>query len=431
MAESINRSRRQWLSQIGKTGAAAAVMLSVPAYARAAAGKVVVIGGGYGGATAARYIKRRNPAIAVTLIEPAQTFYTCPFSNLFLGGLRTFEQQGHRFDGLRAVGVTVVHQRASAVDAASKAVRLADGAILPYDKLLLSPGVDFKWNALDGYDEPASLRAPHAWKAGEQTDLLKKQLEAMPDGGTFCMVIPDNPFRCPPGPYERASMVAHYLKHHKPKSKIILLDAKDAFSKQALFEDGWKQVYGDLIERIPLSQDGKVVRIDAPSLAAETEFGEVHRADVLNVIPPQKAGAIAEQAGVADASGWVPITPQTFESTLVPDIHVVGDATIASPMPKSGFSANAQAKVAAAAIVNALANKQPAQASFSNTCYSLIAPDYGISVAHVYGVKGQTLVELSGGVSPREADAAFRKREAQYGEAWYNAMAHDIWRAAV
>ncbi len=427
MSTSINFSRRQWLARVGKASAAGAALLMAPAFAKGAAGKVVVIGGGFGGATAAKYIKRRNPAIDVTLVEPVKTYYTCPFTNLYFGGLRTFEQQGHGFDELRSLGVKVVHELASGIDASAKTVTLADGPPLPYDKLLLSPGIDFRWNAIEGYDEAASLRAPHAWKAGEQTRLLKKQLEAMPDGGTFLMVAPANPFRCPPGPYERVSMVAHYLKHNKPKSKILILDAKDAFSKQGLFQAGWKRFYGDLIEWVPLAKDGKVVRVDAGTLSVESEFGELHKADVLNVIPPQKAGAIAYSAGVTNESGWVPVKHQTFESELVPDIYVVGDATVAAPMPKSGFSANAQAKVAAAAIVNALAGRPAADASFANTCYSLIAPDYGISVAHTYLLKDGKIAEASGGVSPADASDSFRKLEAEYGESWYKAIAQDTW----
>lgn len=429
MKHVIDASRRRWLGQVGQLTAAGTLLLTVPAYAHSnnAAANVVVIGGGFGGATAARYIKQNNPALNVTLVEPSETFYTCPFSNLYLAGLRTFEQQGHGFDDLRALGINVIHDYATAVDASTKQVTLSQERKLPYDKLLLSPGVDFRWNALEGYDEAASLLAPHAWKGGAQTKLLKQQLEAMPDGGTFIMVAPENPFRCPPGPYERASMVAHYFKNHKPNSKILILDAKDAFSKQALFQEGWQQQYGDMIEWVPLSQDGKVARVDAAQLSVETEFGETHKADVLNVIPPQKAGEIAHQAGVADASGWVPINPQTFESLLVPDIYVVGDATIASPMPKSGFSANAQAKVAANAIVNALAGKASAEPFFANTCYSLIAPEHGISVAHLYRMDNDKLVEASGGVSPLGAKADFRKREAQYGADWYEAISQDIW----
>jgi sulfide dehydrogenase [flavocytochrome c] flavoprotein subunit len=422
-------SRRRWLATAGQAALAAGWSVSAPTFSQQSAGRVVVVGGGFGGATAAKYIKQRNPRIDVTLIEPAQKFYTCPFTNLYLGGLRTFEAQGHGFDELRSMGVRVVHDVAQSADGAAKTLKLAGGQTLAYDKLVLSPGIDFLWNKLEGYDEAASLLAPHAWKAGVQTTLLKKQLDAMPDGGTFVMVAPANPYRCPPGPYERISMVAHYFKTQKPKSKILVLDAKDTFSKQGLFLDGWKRFYGDMVEWVPAGKDGNVIRVDAKNLSVETDFGKIHKAAVLNVIPPQKAGAIAERAGVANKSGWVPVKPDTFESTQVKDVYVVGDATIAAPMPKSGFCANAQGKVAAAAIVNALAGQPAAAASWSNTCYSLVAPDYGISVAGVYQVTDGKIVEVkgSGGVSPREASDAVRKLEALHGVAWYNAIARDTW----
>jgi NADPH-dependent 2,4-dienoyl-CoA reductase/sulfur reductase-like enzyme len=420
-------SRRRWLATAGQAALAAGWTISAPVFSQQSAGRVVVIGGGFGGATAAKYIKQRNPLIDVTLVEPAQKFYTCPFTNLYLGGLRTFEAQGHSFDELRSMGVKVLQDFAQSADGAAKTLKLAGGQTLAYDKLVLSPGIDFLWNKLEGYDEAASLLAPHAWKAGAQTTLLKKQLDAMPDGGTFVMVAPANPYRCPPGPYERISMVAHYFKTQKPKSKILVLDAKDAFSKQGLFLDGWKRFYGDMIEWVPANKDGNVIRVDAKNLSVETDFGKIHKAAVLNVIPPQKAGLIAERAGVSNKSGWVPVKPDTFESTQVKDIYVVGDATIAAPMPKSGFCANAQGKVAAAAIVNALAGKPAAAASWSNTCYSLVAPDYGISVAGVYQVADGKIVEVkgSGGVSPREASDTVRKLEALHGVAWYNAIARD------
>ena len=422
-------SRRRWLATAGQAALAAGWTISAPVFSQQSAGRVVVIGGGFGGATAAKYIKQRNPLIDVTLVEPAQKFYTCPFTNLYLGGLRTFEAQGHSFDELRSMGVKVLQDFAQSADGAAKTLKLAGGQTLAYDKLVLSPGIDFLWNKLEGYDEAASLLAPHAWKAGAQTTLLKKQLDAMPDGGTFVMVAPANPYRCPPGPYERISMVAHYFKTQKPKSKILVLDAKDAFSKQGLFLDGWKRFYGDMIEWVPAGKDGNVIRVEAKNLSVETDFGKIHKAAVLNVIPPQKAGLIAERAGVSNKSGWVPVKPDTFESTQVKDIYVVGDATIAAPMPKSGFCANAQGKVAAAAIVNALAGKPAAAASWSNTCYSLVAPDYGISVAGVYQVADGKIVEVkgSGGVSPREASDTVRKLEALHGVAWYNAIARDTW----
>jgi NADPH-dependent 2,4-dienoyl-CoA reductase/sulfur reductase-like enzyme len=427
MAQS-NLSRRQALALLGGAGAAT-LPFATPAIAQQSAGRVVVVGGGFGGATAARYLKRGNPKLSVTLIEPARRFYTCPFTNLHFGGLRSFEQQGHGFDDLRRLGVQVVHERANDVDTKAKSVTLSGGRKLPYDKIVLSPGIDLRWGAIEGYDEAAAQVAPHAWQAGPQTVLLKKQLDSMADGGVFVMAVPDNPFRCPPGPYERASMVAHYLKTKKPKSKLLVLDAKDTFSKQALFQDGWKKFYADIIEWVPKAKDGRVVKVNAKTLEVETEFGTKHKAAVLNVIPPQKAGVIAERAGVTNQSGWVPVKPQTFESAQVADVHVVGDATIAAPMPKSGFCANAQGKVAAAAIVEALAGRPAPRASWANTCYSLIAPDYGISVAGVYAVDDGKIIEVpgSGGVSPREAPDSIRKLEADYGVAWYNAIAQDTW----
>jgi len=427
-------SRRQLLGSL--VGIAAVTALAGPRRVIAtqrSAGHVVVVGGGFGGATAAKYIKRRNAAIDVTLIEPAAQFYTCPFSNLYLGGLRSFDAQTHSFDELRSLGVRVIQGFARDVDGTTKVVTLADGQRLAYDKLVLSPGIDIRWDALAGYDEAAAQRAPHAWKAGAQTVLLKQQLQAMPDGGVCVMVAPANPYRCPPGPYERASMIAHYFKTHKPKSKLLILDAKNNFSKQSLFIDGWKRFYGDMIEWVPASKDGTVIRVDAHKLTVQTEFNVTHQADVLNVIAPQSAGLIAQRAGVTNRSGWVPVQAQTFESSQVADIYVVGDATIAAPMPKSGFCANAQGKVAAAAIVNALAGLAAPEPSWANTCYSLVAPEYGISVAGVYRAVGGKIIEVpgSGGVSPRDASERIRKLEADYGVAWYNAISQDTWGTKV
>ena len=412
-----------------RTVLASALALPAFVHARAGAAHVVVVGGGFGGATAARYLRQRAPDVRVTLIEPAQRFYTCPFSNLYLAGLRTWDSIGHGYAGLRAAGVEVVHARAEDVDAAARTLRLSDGQTLRWDRLVLSPGVDMRWNALEGYDAAAAEKAPHAWKAGPQTLLLRRQLEAMPDGGRFVMVIPDNPFRCPPGPYERAAMVAHYLQQHKPRSKVLLLDAKDSFSKQALFQQGWKALYGDMIEWVKQSDDGQVMRVDAEKLEVETAFGTRHQADVLNVIPPQKAGFIAERAGVTDASGWVPVKAESFESRQVAGIYAVGDATIAAPMPKSGFAANTQGKVVAAAIAADLLGRAAPTAAYANTCYSLIGPGYGISVAGVYRAEGGKLIEPagSGGVSPLDGPAGYRAAEARYGEAWYAAISADIW----
>ncbi|WP_334169919.1 NAD(P)/FAD-dependent oxidoreductase [Zoogloea sp.] len=422
-------SRRRAL----KAAVAGGLGLAMPAIVRANAGsaRVVVVGGGFGGAAAARYLKLRAPQVQVTLVEPLQRFYTCPFSNLYLAGLRRWESLGHGFDGLRAAGIEVIHARAEAVDAARRTLALSTGHTLAWDRLVLSPGVDMRWDALAGYDEAAAERAPHAWKAGPQTQLLRRQLEAMPDGGTFVMVIPDNPFRCPPGPYERAAMVAHYFKQHKPRAKVLLLDAKDNFSKKALFLQGWKALYGDMVEWVGLADDGRVTRVDAAALEVHTAFGQVHKADVLNVIPPQKAGWIAERAGVVDASGWVPVKAESFETARVAGIHALGDATIAAPMPKSAFAANVQAKMAAAAIAAELSGRPLPAAAYANTCYSLLAPGYGISVAGVYRAEQGRLVEVAGagGVSPLDASPDFRAAEAAYGDAWYAAISADTWGA--
>ncbi|QNP50434.1 NAD(P)/FAD-dependent oxidoreductase [Diaphorobacter aerolatus] len=413
------------------TALAGAATLAAPALVRAqaASSHVVVVGGGFGGATAARYLRQFAAEVRVTLVEPEQRFFTCPFSNLYLAGLRSWESIGHGYEGLRKAGIEVVHARADAVDASARTLRLSNGQTLPWDRLVLSPGVDMRWNALEGYDEAATQRAPHAWKAGAQTQLLLQQMQAMRDGGTFVMTIPDNPFRCPPGPYERAAMVAHYFKQHKPRSKILLLDAKDNFSKKALFMQGWKALYGDMIEWVGFADDGLVTRVDARALEVETNFGARHKADVLNVIPPQKAGLIAERAGVTDGSGWVPIHAETFESRAVKGIYVLGDATLAAPMPKSGFAANTQGKMAAAAIASELTQRPLPQAVYANTCYSLVGTDYGISVAGVYRAANGRLIEVpdSGGVSAMDVSTSFRAAEAHHGAAWYAAISADIW----
>jgi len=423
-------TRRRALGLIGAAGAAG---LAMPYVARAATGRVVIVGGGFGGATTARYLKQRSPDLSVTLIEPATRFYTCPFSNLYLGGLWNFEAIGQSYEPLRdRFGIDVVHDAADAVDTAARTVRLASGAMLAYDALVLAPGIDMRWDALEGYDEAAAQKAPHAWKAGPQTQLLRAQLEAMPDGGTFVMVAPDNPFRCPPGPYERASLIANYFTREKPGARIIILDAKDSFSKQARFMEGWAELYGDMITWVSRSNDGRVIRVDADALEVETEFGQRIRADVLNVIPPQRAGAIAERAGIVHESGWVPVHAESFESTLVPGVYAVGDATIAAPLPKSGFAANAEGKVVAAAIVAALEGREPPTPSWINVCYSLVAPDYGISVAGVYGVADGAIVEVegAGGVSPQHGGPAFRAHEAEYAVGWYRAITADTWGTA-
>jgi NADPH-dependent 2,4-dienoyl-CoA reductase/sulfur reductase-like enzyme len=363
----------------------------------------------------------------VTLIESSATFTACPLSNVVIAGLRELGEQQFTYDHVAADGIAIARAAATAVDPAARSVTLADGARLPYDRLVLAPGIDIRWGALPGYDAAAAGVMPHAWKAGEQALLLRRQLEAMPDGGVVVMAAPANPFRCPPGPYERASLIAHYLKTRKPRSKLLLLDAKDAFSKQRLFQAAWADLYPGLLEWVPLSKGGNVTSVDPSTRTLVTDFGR-HRADVANVIPPQRAGRIAEAAGVADRSGWCPIDPVTFESRQVPGIHVIGDAAIAGAMPKSAFAANAQAKVCAAAVARLLTGAAPADPRLINTCYSLVAPDYGISVAGVYRPSGGQLAEVpgSGGVSPAEAPRATRAAEAALAEAWFRTITAEV-----
>ena len=417
------RTRRHFLRDTAAFASAA--IMPIPALAQAAP-KVVVIGGGFGGASVARTVKQLDPKIDVTLVESNATFTACPLSNAVLGGLREIKAQQFGYDKVRAAGVNVVIGTATGVDATARAVRLADRT-LPYDRLVLSPGIDIKWDALPGYDPAAAEKMPHAWIAGAQTTLLRNQLTSMEDGGLVVMSAPANPFRCPPGPYERASLIAYYLKTHKPKSKLLVLDAKDQFSKQSLFLSAWKQLYPNHLEWVSLSNGGKVTSVDPSTGTLTTEFGK-HTAKVVNVIPPQKAGRIAEAAGVTSPTGWCPIDPATFESRQVPGVHVVGDATIAGAMPKSAFSANAQAKVCAAAVAALLTGAKPQQPKLINTCYSLVAPDYGISVAGVYTPANGMLAEVkgSGGVSPLNAAPEVRKTEAVYAEAWFRTITSEV-----
>jgi sulfide dehydrogenase [flavocytochrome c] flavoprotein subunit len=414
-------SRRDFL---GGALAASAALMARPSYAQKLT-RVIVIGGGFAGATCARELKRSG--LAVTLAEPNPIYTSCPFSNEVIAGLRPLEAQRFGYDALRAEGITLAPHSARGVDPQARRVTLSDGSILDYDRLVLAPGIDLRFDALPGYGEEAAKTLPHAWKAGEQTLVLRRQLEAMEDGGTVVIVAPANPFRCPPGPYERASLIAHYLKTHKPRSKLLILDAKDTFSKQSLFQAAWKELYPGVIEWVGLSAGGRVVRVDAGEKTVETEFGR-HQAEVINVIPPQRAGQIAVVAGVADRSGWCPIDPVTFEAKLQPNVHVIGDACIAGGMPKSAFSANAQAKVCAAAVASLLRGEPPPGPRLINTCYSLVAPDYGISVAGVYRPVNGVLadVEGAGGVSQANAPPEFRALEAAYAEAWFQTITAEV-----
>lgn len=401
-------------------------MLARPLLAQGGAPRVVVVGGGFGGATAARVLKQLDPALSVSLVEPNPIFTSCPFSNEVIAGLRDIKTQYFGYDHIAAAGVSIVHQAAVGVDAAARTVTLGNNTKLGYDRLVLSPGIDLRFDALPGYDESAPARMPHAWKAGEQTLLLRRQLESMEDGGTVVMAIPALPYRCPPAPYERACLIAYFLKTKRPRSKLIVLDAKDTFSKQRLFEKAWKELYPNL-EWLSLSSGGNPTAVDPAAMTVSSDF-DTYKPAVANIIPPQKAGRVAELAGAADRTGWCPVDPVTFESRLVPNIHVVGDAAIAGAVPKSAYAANAAAKICAAAVVKLLRGEKPATPKFVNTCYSLAAPDYGFSIAGVYQpTNGQWLeVEGAGGISPVDAPAEFRKQEAKLAYGWFNTMTSEV-----
>ncbi|MDJ0807104.1 MAG: FCSD flavin-binding domain-containing protein [Gammaproteobacteria bacterium] len=391
-------------------------------------GRVIVIGGGYGGTIAAKYIKMADPDIDVTLIEQNPKYVSCPLSNEVLSGERNIESITFDYAKLSGNrGINVVTDRVMEIDAAKHTVKGAGGTSYAYDKLVVSPGVDFRYEQIEGYSEAVAQKIPHAWKAGPQTALLRKQLMAMKDGGVCYIAAPPNPFRCPPGPYERAAQIAMYLKHHKPKSKVIILDAKDKFSKQGLFMQGYKKFYDGMVEWVPGAEGGIIEAVDP---ATNTLIGEVdeYQGGVLNVIPAQKAGKIAQLAGLADDSGWCPVNQKTFESSIHKDIFVIGDACIAGKMPKSGYAANSQGKVCAAAIVALLNGQEPGEPSYVNTCYSIIAEKWGISVAAVYQlVDGQIVgVKGAGGLSPMDAKPATRAIEAQYARSWFKNITSDM-----
>ncbi len=407
--------------------AAASAILTAPMVTAAGHGKprVVVVGGGAGGATAARYIaKDSNGEISVTLIEPTRRYYTCFFSNLYLGGFKQIEDIGHSYGTLAAGGVNVVHDWAIGVDRDAKTVSLAGGGTVGYDKLILSPGIDFVEGAVEGWDLSAQNAMPHAYKAGSQSELLKAQLAAMPQGGTFAMVAPPNPFRCPPGPYERVSMVAHFLKANNPTAKIIVADPKDKFSKQSLFQEGWANHYTGMVDWIGADFGGGEVSVD-PNAMTVTIDGEETKVDVCNVIPAMKAGRIAELAGVTDGN-WAPVNAADMSTKADPDIHVLGDASNQGDMPKSGFSANSQAKVCANAVRGALTGSRVFPAKFANTCWSLIDTDDGVKVGATYEATDEKIAKVDGFISATGESAELRKATYEESEGWYAGITADM-----
>ena len=372
-----------------KLASASLGVLGAPLFAPAVIGqakpKLVVIGGGPAGATVARYVQKDAAgAVDVTLVEPHSSFVTCFFSNLHVGGFRDLNSITHLYDNVRATGIRIRHEMATVLDREKREVELIGRDRLPYDRLVVAPGIDIKFDSVPGYSERAAQVMPHAWKAGEQTELLTRKLNALEDGATIVMIAPPNPYRCPPGPYERVSMFAHVLKAkgHK-KSRIIVLDPKPTFSKQALFLEGWEKHYPGMIEWQDPKVHGGIKSVDPSTGEVKTDLAN-YKADLANVIPAQMAGKIARDTGLVDQSGWCPIDPETMKSKMDPNIFVVGDACIPGDMPKSAFSANSQAKVAAMIIRGELTGSRVFPARYSNTCWSLIETDDDVKVGGTY-----------------------------------------------
>ena len=415
-------SRRQFAGLLaGATGA-----LAMPSLAFGAVPRVVVVGGGAGGATAARYIaKDSKGAINVTLVEASKQYYTCFFSNLYLGGFRDYGSIGHGYENLSSNhGVNVVHDWAASVDGGRKVLKLASGAELPYDRLVLSPGIDLNYESVPGYSAEAQTRMPHAWKSGTQVKVLRDQVMNMKQGGTFVMVAPPNPYRCPPGPYERVSMIAHTFSQVNPTAKIIILDPKEKFSKQGLFMAGWEKHYPGMIEWLDPATHGGIKNVNAETMEIETDI-DTFKADAASVIPGQRAGSIAMAAGVNDGN-WCHIMPATMASKADPNIYVLGDASVAASMPKSGFSANSQAKVAANAIRGELTGSRVYDARFANTCWSLIATNDGVKVGANYKAGAEKIDVVDKFVSQGGESDAVRKETYEESIGWYNGITADM-----
>jgi len=414
-------NRRQFIKLLGHASTIAAGSLWLPGTVSAKnSAHVVVIGGGFGGSVCAKYIKIFDPSIKVTLVESSKNYITCPFSNTELANIKKIDFITHNYNQLaEKYNINVIHKTASEIDPVNKKIVLHDGKSLQYDQLVVSPGIDFR-QSINGYDEKIM---PHAWKAGAQTLLLRKQLESMKDGGVFIIAPPPKPFRAPPAPYERASLIAHYFKNNKPKSKILIIDSSNSFSKQELFMNGWEKLYPGMIDWV---KNSPVKQANNKTMEITTVSGESYKGDVINLIPAQQAGIILQRTGLTEKNGWCDVNQKTFESNKQKDIYVIGDSSIAGDMPKTGHAANSQAKVCAAAIVSGINNTKMPEPGYSSSIYSLLGPKYAVSLAAVYRLSNGKISKVSGGDSPLAAKKKFRLKEAKYAAGWYRSITADM-----
>lgn len=385
--------------------------------------KVVVVGGGFAGAGCAVLLRRLDPAIEVTLVDPDDRYVTCPMSNSVLAGFRSIESISVSRLGLRRAGVNCVRDWVTSIDAQRRRARLAGGAELAYDRLVMAPGIRFLWGSPDGYSRDTSLTMPHAWQAGEQTEILAAQLRRMRDGGVVAISVPAGPMRCPPGPFERASLIAAFLRQAKPRSKVLIFDSNNHFPRQDIFTDAWQSLYPGMIEWIPVVDGGAVVRVAAEGKKILYTSHGAHAVDVANIIPPQAPGIAAVQAGLASGHGWCPIDPLTFESLLIAGVHVIGDACIADPMPKAASAANSQARQCALAIAAALDGREPAPPLYESVCYSMLAQGRALSIHGRFQLVDGAIRAVEGsGPGSEGTGSESSEREARNAEYWYKGL---------
>jgi sulfide dehydrogenase [flavocytochrome c] flavoprotein subunit len=421
-------SRRTFLRQSAGVAATGVLELAHAGQLRTVLkAKVLVVGGGFAGSACALTLRHLLPTLNVTLVDPDDRYVTCPMSNAVLVGLRNFDSITVSRRGLERAGVAYVHDRVIAIDTGLRRARLAGGAALAYDRLVVAPGIRLRWGTPEGYDEAAALIMPHAWQAGPQTQILARQLRGIRDGGVVAISVPAGPMRCPPGPFERASLIAGFLRAHKPRAKVLIFDANNHFPRQDTFSDAWQVLYPGLIEWIPVTEDGALVRVDPAEMTLYTAHG-AHRVDVANIIPPQAPGILALQAGLASDHGWCPIKPQTFESLLVGGVHVIGDACIADPMPKSASAAGAQARQCAFAIAASLEGREAAAPNFDSVCYSLLEAGSALSIHGRFRLAEGLIQQIQGGEDSQPVTAA---QEARNADDWYRRILQDSFGATV